>query len=302
MVTGRMYIDGVDAWKRYGVCVEQGGYKSVVQMPALKTISVTDWGEYDGEEADLTAPVLDSRKVSLPLCISNIRKAEDLYATMADGAYHEFRFVDIGKTYTMRMTDTSSFTQLVRLGKLTLALNEDNPQAPTAGTISKTYVTGYEIDDIDIGSYGIHVVEGTEESLRKAAAIRPALSISAADMTGIWYDADGTVHFKAKDATLKLFIHADSISDFWARYESLFAMLIKADARRLYFPRLETEYECYYKSCSVSEFDVLRGGRIWCAFGVTMRITNPAISTTWEGLVSEADYWILTENGVKVIV
>ena len=45
---GKLFIDGKDALLVYGVFVENGGYKSLIQMPSFKKISTTEWPEYDG--------------------------------------------------------------------------------------------------------------------------------------------------------------------------------------------------------------------------------------------------------------
>ena len=57
-MVGKLFIDGLDAFSEYGIFVEQYGYKALVQMPSFKKLSSTEWPEYDGEEVDLSAPLL----------------------------------------------------------------------------------------------------------------------------------------------------------------------------------------------------------------------------------------------------
>ena len=38
---GKLYIDGRDAMLEYGIFVEKGGYKGVVQMPSFKNVDST---------------------------------------------------------------------------------------------------------------------------------------------------------------------------------------------------------------------------------------------------------------------
>lgn len=299
-LTGRLYIDGADAWENYGVFVEQYGYKGLVSMPSFKEISVTEWAEYDGEEADLTDPVLDAKTVSIPFCITNVAKAEDLYATLYGGAYHTFKFADLGgKTYKLRMTSTGSFSSLIQLGKLTIAFSDDFPPTPTgepyAAGASGVKQTGYTIDSTDFAQYGVYVTRGTDDNMRKAADIRAALTIDPTTAAGVTYDDGASPVFKAKDVTLKLFIHATDIDDFWERWNAFFAAVTAAETHKLYFPRLEAEYECYYKSCAVQKFEIVPARRVWCEFNVTVRCTAPYLNTTYWLLVTEADEYVVTE-------
>lgn len=309
-LTGRLYIDGTDAYAEYGVFVEQYGYKGLVGMPAFKTISVTEWAEYDGEEADLTDPVLDAKTVSIPFCMTSLAKAEDLYAALYGGAYHTFKFADLGdKEYKLRMTSTGSFSSLVNLGKMSLSFSDDFPPHPTgepyAAGESGIKQTGYTLDGVDFAQFGAYITRGTDDSLRKAAEIRAALKISPTDAAGVVYDEGALQTFKAKDITLKLLIHASDIAEFWKRWNSLFAAVTAAETRTLYFPKLEAGYECYYKSCTVSRFEIVPAGRVWCEFNLVLRCTSPTLSTTYWLLASEAedeDELIITETDAAAIM
>lgn len=65
-MVGKLFIDGLDAFSEYGIFVEQYGYKALVQMPSFKKLNSTEWPEYDGEETDLSNPILDSKTFSIP--------------------------------------------------------------------------------------------------------------------------------------------------------------------------------------------------------------------------------------------
>lgn len=306
-LTGKTSVDGADLWENYGVFVEQYGYKALVQMPAFKTISVTEWAEHDGEEADLTSPVLDAKTFAISFCISGVRRAEDLYAKLCESTYHTFKFAELGgKEYKLRMTTTGSFSSLINLGKLSLSFSDDFPPTPQgtpyAADAAPISQQGYKIDDADFARYGVFITSGTDDSLRKAADIREALKLSPTTAAGVTYDDGMSPTFKAKDVTLKLLIHAPNITEFWKRYDALFATLTAAETRRLYFPKLDAEYECYYKSCAVQKFEIVPAGRVWCAFNLVFRCTAPHISTTYYLLVSEDEEFITTEDDEKAIM
>ncbi|MCM1167948.1 MAG: hypothetical protein NC401_18340 [Ruminococcus sp.] len=105
--------------------------------------------------------------------------------------------------------------------------------------------------------------------MRKAANVRDNLKISTKDIAGQIYD-NSAVRFKSKDVTLKCLINCNGIDEFWRRYNALFAVLLDADVRRFYYAALGNEYQCYYKSMSVSKFDILRNNHVWCEFSIVL--------------------------------
>ena len=61
-----LYIDGTDAFTRFGVFIAEGGHNEVVAFPALKAPEVSnDWAEYDGIEVDLSDPKLDTKELEI---------------------------------------------------------------------------------------------------------------------------------------------------------------------------------------------------------------------------------------------
>lgn len=273
----KLFIDGCDAFLEYGVFVEQYGYKQLIQFAAFKKVDTTDWPEEDGIEADLLDPKLDTRTLQVQFCITNTRYAEDLFNELSMGAYHSFEFRDLKKTYTLRLTQNDTFSSLVKLGKITLTFADDFPAIPT-GTyyaLGKSDVRqrGFTLDGIDFSQFGAYVLEGTSDSIRKAASTKDNLKVTTKDRSGIIYDASA-VHFKSKDVTMKVLINSSDIDVFWSRYNSLFATLIQSGTRNLYYSALDKEYDCYYKSMSVAKFDILRSGRVWCEFNIVLSIVN----------------------------
>lgn len=296
---GRMLVDGEDAYTEYGVFVEKGGYKYLVQFPQFKTIETIEWEEYDGEEADLTSPVLDAKSVTIPFCITNVRFAEDLFATLCEKAYHTFKFSDLKREYRLRMTSVGSFSSLLKLGKLQLSFSDDFPSTPTAEPYelgqSGIKQLGYVIDGIDFSQFGSHILKGTDDSIRKAPNIRPALNINHKTEAGLVYDETAVPRFKAKDITIKLLINCSDIDEFWKRYDSLFAVLAKSESRVFYFSKLDAEYECYYKSSNVQKFEITPSGRVWCEFDVVLRCISSRPVTTYSILIAEDGSLIITE-------
>ena len=301
---GKLYIDGHDAMVEYGIFVEKGGYKGVVQMPSFKKLDTTEWAEFDGIEVDLLSPVLDSRQFSIQFCITNIRYAEDFFDDLATVAYHIFNFVELKKTLKLRMVSNGSFSSFIKLGKLTLTFADDFPAVPSGNYYqrgkSEIRQSGYELDGIDFSQFGSYILKGSDDSIRKAANVREALKIDVKSVSGITYD-DESMFFKSKDVTLKLLINAENIDEFWYRYNALFAILMQPDSRLFYFDTLNAEYDCYYKNSAVSKFEIMRNGHIWCDFSVVLTFTAYRPESSWMLLATEDFDWVITEDGLARI-
>lgn len=302
---GNLFIDGTDAFAEYGVFVEQYGYKSLIQMPPFKSIESTEWQEYDGEEYDLSAPVLDSKTFSISFCITDIISASDLFELLSDKAYHTFDFRELGKTYKLRLTSNGSLSSMVRLGKLSLSFSDDFPvpdeEKPYDTGAEDVKQHGYELDGIDFSRFGVYVLNGTDDNILKAPEVRRNLTIDNKAEAGVLYDAEN-VFYKSKNVTMKLLIRASDVTTFWKRWNSLFTALIKPDERSLYIDKTVEEFDCFYKSNSVSKFDILRNGRVWCEFSVTLTFTNARPTGNHALLATEDDALVITEDGESYIL
>lgn len=274
---GIFYIDGVESVQGYGMTVAQYGYRQLIQMPGFKQLDTTEWDEEDGVEVDLTDPQLEARTLQIEFNMTNIRYAEDLFDELSQGSYHEFYFPELEKTYTLRMLQNGKFSSCVKKGILTLTFADDFPELPTGNhyAFGKTDIRqwGYEMDGVDFSQFGTWVLEGTDDSIRKAADIKQNLKVSTKNTSGVLYDGSHAF-FKAKDVQIRLLINTPGIKEFWKRYNSLFALLLQPESRMLFYNGLQTEYECHYKTSSVSRFDILSNGKVWCEFSITLTFTN----------------------------
>lgn len=300
IMRGKLLVDDLDVFVEYGIFVEQYGYKALIQQPSFKKLTSTEWPEYDGEEVDLTSPVLDTKSFSIQFSITNKRWAEDFFDYITtNGVYHTFYFADLKKSYKLRLTSNGTFSSNIKLGKLTLTFSQDDCEIPkvdlSAISIPKVKQVGYEIDDMEISQFGTYVLSGTDDNLRKAPNVRANLSVSTQEKSGMSYD-DKEVFFKTKDVTLNLLINAPDIDAFWQRWNALFSLLMKPESRKFYFSDNMSENECYYKSNSVSKFDILRNQHIWCEFSVVLTFTS-CRPTILDMLLVTQDYdWIITED------
>ena len=179
-MVGKLFIDGLDAFSEYGIFLEQYGYKALVQMPSFKKLNSTEWPEYDGEEVDLTDPILESKTFSIPFCITDVENASDLFEVLSDGAYHIFDFMEIGKSYKLRLMTNPSLSGKIRLGKITLNFADDFPPVyPTEETDTENLD---EYNTLLTGD-GANLSQGQRQLLaiaRAAIADPPALILDEA--------------------------------------------------------------------------------------------------------------------------
>lgn len=274
---GKLYIDGTDAFDEYGVFVEQYGYKALIQLPSFKSIDSTEWPEYDGAEYDLSAPVLDTKTFAMSFCITDITSVSDLFSLLSDKSYHTFNFTDIGKTYKLRLVSNGSISSKIHLGKLSLSFADDFPNpdhdTPYDTGAKDVHQSGYELDGIDFSRFGTYVLDGSDDNILKAPNVRSNLTIDIKSVAGVSYDGENVV-YESKDVTLKLLIRAANITVFWKRWNALFTELLKPDKRILYTKKRGKVCDCFYKKNSVSKFDIMRNGRIWCEFSVVLTFMN----------------------------
>lgn len=301
---GSLYIDGKDAFEEFGAFVEEGDYKALFQMPAFKKADFNEWHEYDGAEYDLSAPVIDKRSLSLPFCVVDIRQFGDLLALLSDGSLHSFDFREIGLTARLRLSSNNSVKTLKRIGKVTLSFIQDKPTSPLFADYDYSSLLikeqGYQIDGIDFGKVGVFVLEGTDESIIKAPNIRENLSRSIATKIGVEYD-NSQVRFKTKDVTMKLLILGDDITQFKEIWAKLFALLLQERERTLYIDKFIEEYSCFYKSCTISKFKIIRHNRhVWCEFSLALTLTDCRPARTDILLASEDFALITTEGGAYI--
>ncbi|QCD37227.1 hypothetical protein EZ315_15440 (plasmid) [Duncaniella freteri] len=313
----KLLIDGKDAYAEYGVFVEQYGYKALVQMPSFKKLESTEWDEYDGEETDLTSPILDTKTFAIQFCITEIDMVDNLFELLSDKSYHTFHFAELSKSYKLRLVGNPSRSALIHLGKISVNFADDFPPVVLNDFINeddlddsniilnhKPYATapagfkqkGYELDDIDFSRFGIYVLDGTDDNIEKAPNVRANLTVNVKNSPGVVYDNDW-VMYKSKDVGLKLLIHAPSISDFWQRWYSFWAVVLKPESRKLYIDNPIDEFECHYKSNSVTTFDIRRNGSVWCEFTTTLTFTNCRPLGNYFVLVTEDGEIVITEPG-----
>lgn len=302
-MTGQLYIDGKDAYTIYGVYVVDGGYDELIAMPPLKSVDTNDWQEEDGIEADLSAPVLDTKDIQLKIAAQEAHSRYfSLIDRLSDGAYHTFDCVGIGRTFTLRLVSVSVTGSQGDFTLLTLKLANDYPL--NGYTYSSPISTlpsdeSYTLDGLPLSEYGVRVLQGSLTEIMKTPNVKQNMLRNIKTVSGAIYDP-ATVTFKSKDVKLTCLMTAPTMETLWHNWDALLYDLTKPDERMLWVEALEKDFYFYYKSCSVSEFYV--DGKIWLKFELTFVFTHDMmIEDDDEVLATENNIIVFTEDGTWAI-
>ena len=303
MMTGRLYIDGYDAYKTWGVYVISGGWNELISYAPLKSVESNDWQEEDGIEADLSDPKLNTKEASILVAYAGLySRFVEFIALLSDGAYHEFNCAYIHRQFTLRMTQMPNLDHAHTLGFITLKLSNDFPlkgyeyEEPSSRMPRKE---DYLIDGLPFTDYGCRILCGSLSEVMKTSTVKQNMLRNIASQAGALYDG-AFVTFKSKDVKLKCLMRADNLDELWRNYDALLFDLTRPNERMLEVSELEQTFPCYYKSASVSEF--YPTDKIWLEFTLTLTFTH---SFRLDGddyvLASEDGNIIFTEDGENAI-
>lgn len=303
-MAGKLYIDSVDVHAKFGVFITDDGYKELVEYAPLKNVPSNNWQEEDGEEFDLSAPVLDSRELSVKFATHGSNSNLGAFIEMlSDKAYHMFEFKEIGRTYKLRLVSQPNLELYKRFGTFSLRFADDFPLCIEEDKLyypnsSILPVQGYEIDSVDLSAYGVRVLEGSRAEIEKSPSVKKNLLRNIESQSGALY-ADHEVTFETKEIRLNCLMRASSLSEFWNNYDALLYALIQSEHRRLFVSATGSEYPCYYKNSSVSRF--YPKDKIWFEFSLNLVFTSFRVGADEYILASENGAWIVTEDEINKI-
>lgn len=290
----RLFIDGNDAYLQYGVYVTSGGFNELVAFPPLKSVDSNDWQEEDGVEADLSAPVLNTREIQVKFAFGGLFSRFCAFIELlSDGAYHEFDCAHIQRTFTLRMTQQPNLDVARMLGTVTIKFSDDFPMKGYKYKAPVSEVTpsdDYSLDNTPLTDYGCRVLKGSLSEVMKTAQVKQNLLRNIKTKTGAIYDGK-RVTFKSKDVKLYCLMRAESLTELWRNYDALLHDLIQPEERLLSVRELEQDFPCYYKSCQVSDF--FPDGKIWLEFTLTLTFTGAF-------RLDDNDFVLATEDGIIV--
>ena len=304
MNTG-MTIDGHDTYATWGVRLLQGSLGSVVCWPSLKeaSVPVNNWHEEGGIEADLSAPKLDTRNVTLNLSTDgNYSRYKRFISALQDVDYHAVYFGAVDKSMRLRLVRWGGYDYGKGLGFVSVTLADDFPLDGYTYTVPRVlegslpytlpFILGnrviadgtYTLDGRPMDYYGVKVLVGTESSLWTEGDPRLPLVRNLPSLQGAEYDTSAVIHNEAPQVRMVCLLRADTPAQMWAQWNALLYDLTLPYSRKFGGSTIEGERKFFYKNCSVQEFaiDDLQGA--WIKFTITMQLLDPLPVAAGDGL------------------
>lgn len=289
----RVYIDGIDIKSRFGVVVPSGGFDELFLFPPLKEPKKNNWPEHDGIEVDLETPVLNAKEIAITFVLINrSMDVGDFIFFLSEPGYRTIHV--FGRSWKLRLTEGKNNTIWENASKFTLIFTDDNPtQENPVSYTPGTHVenSGYWIDNVQLNTYGIVVMEGMDELL-KAPATKKNLLRNLIKETGQEYDA-AAHYFNSKEVTFKCCLIASDMTRFWNCYDAFFRDLTNPEERLLYLDQTGEDYPCYYKE--TGDFKIVSLSPV---VSVTFSLT--LVFTVFR--IGQAEYLLAAESGEYLVL
>lgn len=310
---GKFYIDGEDAFDKFGVFVAENGYTSLISYPAFKDLDTNNWPEENGIEVDLTDAVLDYQEFQLSFFGTDYWRTIDFIALISDKAYHEYDFREIGRKTRLRLVSSPKKEIGKSIDSFSLIFSNDFPMdgyeyiSPVSVNMPKQ--PSYEIDGVPLADYGVFLLDGSDAEILKTPSVKKNLLVDLSGDKGAIYDGESVV-FQKKNVPLRCWMRCDSVTTMWRNLDALVYDLVKPtekedeegfkyndSGKTFYSEILEEEFPCYYDGLKATKFQLLPGNRIWLEFTLTLSFTSFVVGEVEYLLASEAEELIITEDG-----
>lgn len=294
-MTGRFYIDEVDALAAFGV--RATSYEGLVRFAPLKPVDVNDWPDENGIDPDLSSPALDSKEFSIDFSCSGDMSA--FMNVLRSESYHTFEFPDLGITRVLRLVSQPEYNNIRDLHVFSLSFVDDFPLNEYSYLVPDLNVTtdGFSIDAIDLSAYGMRVEYGIYKELKKTPEIKQNLAVANGNVYGTVYDGENVL-YKSKNIAIRL-LYSGAKNKFWRNYNALLYNLTRPGERVLRYGTSGLSY-FYYLSSEVNKVALLQGDRLWCQFQLNLCLTmaDPKLvmlltSETEEVVVKEDDEYLI---------
>ena len=282
--SGRLYIGGEDVWDVCYVCTAFGGFNELIAFPPLKTPPANDWYEERGFDHDLSAPVLDTREVTLRFSATD----EDDYACTLGklNSVVEVRAPSIGRSWSLRFIAPTDSAHSSTFG---LKFADDTPmqgytyQPPNAEKEREWILSTSRRDDFVITEspkrsfvdYGARVLGDVVDEMERRNEVKTGLLRKFSTKPGAFYDKAALFSEKGGDRQVQLLMRADTLAELWRNYDALLFDLIRPGARRY------KDAPFYYSSCRIDHF-IPDEPRPWLQFTLTLTFFEGSSSSSYE--------------------
>ena len=270
----RLYIGEFDVWDETYACVPFGGFNELIAFPPLKTPPANDWYEERGFDPDLSAPVLDTREVTLRLSATDEEDYEKTLAILNESPVVEVRAQSIGRSWSLRFIAPTDSAHSSTFG---LKFADDTPmqgytyQPPAAEKEREWILSTSRRDDFVITEspersfvdYGARVLGDVVDEMERRNEVKTGLLRKFSTKPGAFYDKAALLSEKGGDRQVQLLMRADTLAELWRNYDALLFDLIRPGARRY------KGAPFYYSSCRVDKF-IPDEPRPWLQFTLTL--------------------------------
>lgn len=286
--SGRLFFDETDVWKRTYASTAFGGFDELIAFPPLKTPPANDWHEERGFDPDLSAPVLDTREVTLRLLNTDTDDYEYTLRTLAETPVFEVRAPSIGRSWSLRFIAPTGGANASTFG---LKFAEDTPmkdytyQPPAAekecarilSTSRRDKFVITESPKRSFADYGARVLGDVVDEMEQRNEVKTGLLRKFSTKAGAFYDKGALFNEKGGDRSVQLLMRADTLAELWRNYDALLFDLIRPGARRY------ANAPFYYSSCRVDEF-IPDEPRPWLQFTLTLTFFEGSSFSSYDEL------------------
>ena len=270
----RLYIGGADVWDATYVCTAFGGFDELIAFPPLKTPPANDWHEERGFDPALSAPVLDTREVTLRLLNTDTDDYVYILRMLAEKPVVDVRAPSIGRSWSLRFVAPTDSAHSSTFG---LKFADDTPmqaytyQPPNAEKEREWILSTSRRDDFVItesqkrsfADYGARVLGDVVDEMERRNEVKTGLLRKFSTKPGAFYDKAAMFYEKGGDRQVQLLMRADTLAELWRNYDALLFDLIRPGARRY------KKAPFYYSSCRVDKF-IPDEPRPWLQFTLTL--------------------------------
>lgn len=269
-----MKIDNKDILSTWGVTLLEGSYNSLFKYPQRTPVEFTNYAEQDGIQPNVRKISFQPKQVALNFAMEADTLDEFYYrynqfyyditapggyrtADLESGLTHQLRY-DTASAYEM----PTAFNAGKNLTSFTLNFIEDNHAIPsTQFPIGGIPLRGlYAVNGIDFGAFGIHPDGEIGDVLKYPDMKAPFTNTRNIDHR--------TYRLKHKELTIKLWMLAESKTEFINNYAAFFNQFNRTGLVPLYIKEIGGTTEVYYTGCS--GFDITWGSRIGVKFSINV--------------------------------
>lgn len=284
--SGRLYIDNGDVWDETYACTAFGGFNELIAFPPLKTPPANDWQEERGFDPDLSAPVLDTREVTLRLSATATDDYKYTLCMLNKKPVVEVRARSIGRSWSLRFITPTDSANSSTFG---LKFADDTPmqgytyQPPNAEKEREWILSTSQRDDFVItespersfADYGARVLGDVVDEMERRNEVKTGLLRQFSTKPGAFYDKAAMFREKGGDRQVQLLMRADTLAELWRNYDALLFDLIRPGARRY------NDAPFYYSSCRVDHF-IPDEPRPWLQFTLTLTFFEGSSYSSYE--------------------